>query len=436
MPTDRVARVVAGLSVALLLAVLMAHPRVKALERRFGVTVLISAGLPFLLMGMIFRMDSVGILTRDVLHDLRPAFEFGLGWIGFVVGIQFDVRRLDGMPRRLGSVIAVESIVPIITTGTLCTAAFTAVGHSLWNPGFVRDALVLAACAAPSAPIAVEYLGRVIGRRQAELVSEITVVDEIACLAMLGVVAIFFRPESGTTMWVLPPSAWLLVSLGLGGVLGILSYILIRGARTETEELALLLGAIALSAGMAGYLALSVPVVCAIAGALLANLPLRDPDGLRRILLDVERPIYLIFLLIVGASWRPGEWQGWIIAPVFVLARVAGKYLGAMLARELGPAELPPARDMAVALTPQSPIAIVGIVAAATLYGDSGAERIRWALNAIIIGGVLTEIAIRTIERLDARRAVLLAPSDPADASDASATDDGPPSAAGTGGSP
>jgi glycerol uptake facilitator-like aquaporin len=265
---------------------------------------------------------------------------------------------------------------------------------------FARDALVLAACAAPSAPISKEVWERRSGRMAARMLDEVTSIDEIAGLAVLGAVAILYRPADPTMQWVLPPSAWLLVTLGLGGVLGILTYVLLRGARNAGERLAYLLGAVALSAGVAGYLALSVPVVCALAGALLANLPLRDLQGLKKLMIDVERPIYLIFLLVVGASWRPGEWQGWVLAPAFVLARVAGKRLGAIWAKRVGPPELPSARLLALALAPQSPISIVVIVSAATLYQGNAPERVRWAINAVIIGGVLTEVVVRILERM------------------------------------
>jgi len=403
MPPDRLPRIVLGLAVALGLAVLAAHPRVKAIERRLGVTVLISAGVPFLAMGAIFAQPSVGILTADIRRDLLPAFEFGLGWIGFVIGTQFDLHRLERLPSSLGSVIAIESLVPMLTTAGLCSMAFVGLGVPWRNVDFLRDALVLAACAAPSAPLAVELWRSRVGAKGADLLHEITLLDEVTALTVLGAVAIFFRPEASTTRWVLPSSAWLLVTLGLGVVLGIVTYVLIRGAKSEAEELAFLLGAIALSSGMAGYLALSVPVVCAIAGAQLANLPLRDLTGLRKTLLDVERPLYLVFLLIVGATWRPTEWQGWVIAPAFVLARTAGKRLGAIWSRRVGPPELPSARAMALALTPQSPISIVAMVSAATLYQGSHPDRVRWGINAVIIGGVLTEIVVRFLERYYAK---------------------------------
>ncbi len=403
MPPDRLARIVLGLAVALGLAVLAAHPKVRAVERRLGVTMLVSAGVPFLAMGAFFALPSVGILTPDVRADLQPAFEFGLGWIGFVIGTQFDLHKLERLPASLGSVIAIESLVPMLTTAGLCSMAFIGLGVPWRNVDFLRDALVLAACAAPSAPLAVDLWTARVGSKGADLLHQITLLDEVTALALLGTVAIFFRPEASATRWVLPSSAWLLVTLGLGVVLGIVTYVLIRGAKSEAEELAFLLGAIALSSGMAGYLALSVPVVCAIAGAQLANLPLRDLEGLRKTLLDVERPLYLVFLLIVGATWRPTEWQGWVIAPAFVLARTAGKRLGAIWSRRVGPPELPGARAMALALTPQSPISIVAMVSAATLYQGYHPDRVRWGLNAVIIGGVLTEVVIRLFERRYAR---------------------------------
>jgi hypothetical protein len=400
MGSTSVAQVVLGLAGAIALAVLLAHPRVKALEDRLGVTVLLSTGLPFLVLGAVFALPSIGILTPEVTNDLQPAFEFGLGWIGFVIGIQMDVRRLDGLPRALGAVIVTESVLPMITTVIFCTAAFAAMTELLvLDRTILRDAVILGACAAPSAAISVPFLSRRVGERAASMLAEVTLIDEVAGLALLGVCAVVFRPAAaGAATWALPSSAWLLVSAGLGVVLGILTYALIRGASSRNEEIALLLGGVALSAGMARQLGLSVPVICALAGAMLANLPLRDPDGLRRTLELVERPLYLVFLLVVGAYWKPSEWQGWALAPVFVAARAVGKYLGAMLSLRVGPAGLPSPREMTLALVPQSPASIVLIVAAAMLYNDPGDFRIRWAITAIIVGGVLTELVIRTLQ--------------------------------------
>ena len=383
MESGHVARIVVGLTATLALAILAAHPRVRQLERRLGITVLLSTGVPFLALGAIFRQRAVGILTPEILHDLQPAFEFGLGWIGFVVGVNFDVRRLDRLPRRIGNVLALESMLPMLTTAAACAITLLLLGVPWQGASFARDALVFAACAAASAPVAIETLTETMGEAAARCVSAITELDEVVALAALGFTVILFRPETGASAWVLPGVAWFLVTLGLGGILGIVAYLLLRGARSGTEALALLLGAVALSAGMAEQLALSVPVVCAIAGALLANLPMRDPERIRQTLLDVERPLYLVFLVVVGAEWNPWAWQGWVIAPVFVLARVVGKTVAAQWSRRAGPAELPPPRELALALLPLSPISIVVIVSAATVYQSTHVDRVRWGINAV-----------------------------------------------------
>src|SRR5215472_827126 len=113
-------RVVLGLAAALVLAVAAAHPAVRRIERRLGLTVLLSSGLPFLVLGVVFRLPSIGILTDDVVADLRPALEFGLGWLGFVVGMQFDIRELDMLPEKTASVVFVESVLPFVTTALAC----------------------------------------------------------------------------------------------------------------------------------------------------------------------------------------------------------------------------------------------------------------------------------------------------------------------------
>jgi hypothetical protein len=211
----------------------------------------------------------------------------------------------------------------------------------------------------------------------------------------------FWRPTDAIAAWKLPHIAWLFVQLGMGGVLGILTYLLVRAAKSAAEESAYLLGAIAISAGMSGYLALSPITTCAIAGALLINLPLEHVARLRTAIVTVERPLDLIFLLIAGAIWDPTAWQGWVLAPIFVFARVGGKLIGGYVAKRAGPEELPDPVTLGLALAPQSPIAIATIVSYVTLYKPDarGASNLPWMMTAVIVGGVLTELTVQAIVR-------------------------------------
>jgi hypothetical protein len=222
----------------------------------------------------------------------------------------------------------------------------------------------------------------------------------VAGVAVLGLVCAFFRPTDELSAWKLPHVAWLFVTLGMGVTLGILTYVLVRSAKGLAEEVASLLGAVALSAGMAGYLAISPLVACAVAGALLTNLPHERMHELRASILQLERPLYLIFLLVAGALWDPTAWQGWVLVPVFVLSRVGAKLLGAAVAVRVGPPELPDATTLGIALSPQSPVAIAVIVSFSTLYGGGNARGIAWMTTAVIGGAVLTELGVQAVARL------------------------------------
>ncbi len=404
MQAPEIARVVIAVSVAMALAVLGAHPRVIRWERRFGLTVLASSGFPFLLLGIFFR--ELGILTADVLRDFRPLFEFGLGWVGLTIGTQLDLRRFDRLPASAAPVIALASLLPIVFAAVACSFTLTWLGL-VPGRGLIRDGLILMACAAVSAPANLELLlGR--WKHSMQLVLAVTRIDQLAALAILAIVAIMFRPDRTATLWHLPRSGWFLMTLGLGALLGIVVYLLVRTATDRTEQLALLLGGVALSAGMAGYLALAVPVVCAIAGAVLTNFPMRNREPIVSTLRDVERPLYFLFLFILGASWRPDEWQGWFLGLVFAASRAYGKIAAMRIAtwRDRRKArELPPWKPLAVSLLPESTIAIVVLFSATAIDGASANAPVRWAVNAVIVGSVLTEIAVQWYQRRERRLA-------------------------------
>ena len=141
-----------------------------------------------------------------------------------------------------------------------------------------------------------------------------------------------------------------------------------------------------------------MPVLTALAGALLVNLPLAQPDQLRQLLAAIERPLYLLFLFVVGTAWRPSLWESWGLAVALVIARTYGKFVAARFARRLGPPALVATRRLAVALLPESPIAIVVIFSAATL-SNTVSTPLRWAISAVILASIFTDVIVQLVQR-------------------------------------
>jgi hypothetical protein len=113
-------------------------------------------------------------------------------------------------------------------------------------------------------------------------------------------------------------------------------------------------------------------------------------------LFRLERPILLLSLVVVGALWQVGDWRGWVLMPVFMLLRLAGKWLGTRLA--LGEDDLDLAADerRAIATPPLGPLAIAIVTNALLLYPGGSISLI---VSAVIGGGVLTEVFVQLASR-------------------------------------
>src|SRR5262249_1577771 len=85
----RLRKPVVGLLTLLTLACLGAHPRIRKVEELLGVRQVITAGFPFVALGVLGRHPAIGVLTDSVLEELTPILQFALGWLGFLMGFQF-----------------------------------------------------------------------------------------------------------------------------------------------------------------------------------------------------------------------------------------------------------------------------------------------------------------------------------------------------------
>jgi Kef-type K+ transport system membrane component KefB len=261
------------------------------------------------------------------------------------------------------------------------------VGHQLVNnPIFLRDAILLGTAAAMTAPDGPD--AEPARRRLVRL-------EELAGIAGLMVIAAYFRPTVNAT-WQLPGTAWLFLTLGLGFVLGALVYALLSRTRGAVDFPVLTLGSIAFAGGAAAYLSLSPIVVAFVAGVMVANLPGSLKEQLQPTLRRFERPIYLLFLFVVGAIWNVADWRSWALALLFAAMRLAGKYLGARLTFRREDLE----SRRALALAPMGPIAIAIVVSGQLLYRGGS---IALVCSAVVGGALLTEIILQAGRRLFVR---------------------------------
>jgi len=323
---------------------------------------------------------------------LRPVLHFGLGWLGFLIGAQLDIRVLDRVPRGTAYLIAVEALGPFGITAAASGSVMLAFGLSWRDPAMWRDVILLGAAAAMTAPRKFRgFANRTWheGRGVDVLLGQL---DELVGVIGLLFITAYFRDATSST-WSLPGTAWVFVSLGLGVAIGVLIFAMVRVPVSNAEFLAVVLGGIAFASGLAGYLHLSPIAVCFLAGVLVTNFPSDERDNIFRILHHLERPVQLLFLIIAGAVWKPDDWRGWALVPLFVAGRMLGKYGGVIASRTAVGALLPSGfADQRQLLAPLSGLSIALVISVQSPSVDDG---LSWVVTAVIGGAIATELLIR-----------------------------------------
>jgi Kef-type K+ transport system membrane component KefB len=395
-------KIIGGLIVMMVLAYLGGHRRVVRFQERLGISGVITAGFPFVVLGAIASSDTVGILSVDVLGRLRPVLHFGLGWLGFIIGAQLDIRVLDRVPKGTAYMILVEALGPFGIGAAACGAVMIAFGASWNDPGVWRDVILLGAAAAMTAPRKFRGFANRSwheGRGADVLLAQL---DELVGVIGLLFITAYFR-TSTSSAWTIPDTAWIFVSLGLGVAIGVLIFAMVRVPASNAEFLAVVLGGIAFASGLAGYLELSPIVICFLAGVLVTNFPNEQRDSIFRILNHLERPVHLLFLIIAGATWRISDWRGWVLVPLFVGGRVLGKWTGTIASRTVvGSALAGGAGEQRHLVTPLSSLSIALVVSI-----DNPDSWLPLVVTAVIGGAIVTEVLVQITSKADAAAAPL-----------------------------
>ena len=390
-----------GLVALITLAWLGGHEKVRALEHRLGISQVVTSGFPFVLLGVLARAPGINILRDSVLSDITPVLQFGLGWIGFHLGFRLDSKQHTAEAagsRGTATVVILLTALPFVLI-TLAT------GLAMWGLGLGQslrdvsiDAIILGLAGALSAPTA-ERLAGTRSRRALDLLRSVGVMDDVVGVVTFACLAAFLHPQLDHG-WQLPGVGWVFVTFGMAVVLGLITFLTLRGTDSSAENSTLLLGAVCLSTGLASTFSLAPLVVCFLAGVVLRNLPGDNKERLEEAFARLERPIYHLFLVIVGALWRPESYEGWLILPVFVVIRALGRWAGARVARALPedsrPHALKDTSDFDLVSPPMGQLAIAFIITAQTLHAS---EAMRSMVTAVVVGGIVIEVVVQFASR-------------------------------------
>ncbi len=124
----------------------------------------------------------------------------------------------------------------------------------------------------------------------------------------------------------------------------------------------------------------------------MVNLPGGPKTQIREALIRLERPIYLLFLLIAGSLWHGWEWRGWTLMVLFVAARLFGKWISVRMCERRAISFLSTSERDSLVFGPIGALSIAIVVNAQDLYSGPA---LPWMITAVVGGAIVTELIVQ-----------------------------------------
>ena len=285
-------------------------------------------GSEFLFLGLLLGPGFIDLLDDKTQSSLFFLHALLLGWIGLIFGFQFEWTKLKRFPS--------SHVLAAIVEGTLSFFLIFLGMHLTVRlfPGLARimsagDIIALSAIGGCTAQTGLALVASEDGPRSGELLHFLQAISSIGGMIPLVVFGLFFSLGG----WPHPASPWLNnMSTGLAVLLmASLGFLLIlvlflREVRQDNELILFLMAVTILGSGLSSALGIPSLFFMFIMGLLLVNSS-REKERVYRILITIEKPVYLLVLVLLGASWE--YISSWVVllALLFCLYRGLVKVL-------------------------------------------------------------------------------------------------------------
>ena len=330
-----------------------------------------------------------------------------LGFIAFSIGTSFKTTTLKSIGSRVVIITIFEALAAsVFVLISLLIAHYISPEHISLELVLTLSAIASATAPAATLMVIKQYKAR------GPLVNTLLPVVALDDAAALILFAILFQIATGIASggelsiykMLVKPLIEIALSLAIGAVLGLFISFLNRFFKSRNNKLVLCIFSIFASVGlyvlfkqpyMGGGFELSSLLMCMVAGALFTNL-CKDSDRTLDILDRFTSPIYMMFFVVSGASLDLSVFANGktavaviVIALIYLIFRVAGKYMGAFFGTSITKCEPQVKKYLGFTLVPQAGVAIGLATTANKLFNDAGAYEAASLVLAVVLTSTL-----------------------------------------------
>ena len=373
------------LAVALVGGLLMS--RVTKLLKLPAVTAYLVAGLlmgPFCLGAL--GVPGLGFNSLEQVEGLSILTKTALGFIAFAIGNEFRLSQLKSMGSKAVTIGVVQAVATTVLVDIVLIGLHFAFPQMLSIPAAITLGAI-ASATAPAATLMVVRQYKADGPLTRLLMLVVAIDDAVGLLLFSASFGIATALENGSVSVigvVVEPILEIVLSLGLGAVMGILLDKVEQFFHSRSKRMTISVAFVLLTVGLsmlkfqvAGiHCGFSLLLVCMMTGTVFCNVC----DTSEELMGRVEGwtvPLNIMFFVISGAELDLKILANpvtLIVGVVYILARSAGKYLGAYGSCKATKCSNAITKNLGITLLPQAGVAL-GMALTATALSDGSLVR-------------------------------------------------------------
>ncbi len=278
------------------------------------------SGLFYIFLGLLLGSSGLNILNEQVLNAFSPIMALGLGWIGFVFGFQFEKRYLKRFSIKyyyLSFMLFILTFIPGAVIIWIILNKFYPGQPSFLLGGM---AVSLGLLLTLHSPMILNAMAPFVPCRNKHfyLARFLVSIGSFWGICGLAVVVSFLRFPFSRDSMLLKSIIILIAATLFSALMGFLFYHMTRMRHSEKDLLVYILGAVFFVSGTAFYFNLIPLFACMVLGIFYSNLT-RKHAKIYTLLLSTEKPLFIVFLILIGAFWELNfSWEVGVLVTVML----------------------------------------------------------------------------------------------------------------------
>ena len=381
-----------------------------------AVTAYLVAGLllgPFCLGAL--NIPGLGFDSLSQVEELSIVTQTALGFIAFTIGNEFRLSQLKAM----GSSAIIIGILQAVITTVVVDIVLIALSLCFPEMLSIPCAITLGAIASATAPAATLMVVR---QYKADgpltrLLMLVVAIDDAVGLLLFsvsyGIATALSHGQVSVLAVVIEPIVEILLSLGLGTVMGWLLNWVEQFFHSRSKRMTISVAFVLLTVGLSTlkfqlghvHCGFSLLLVCMMTGTIFCNICTTSEELMERVE-GWTTPLNILFFVISGAELDLEILANPItilVGVIYIIARSAGKYYGAAISCKLTKQAKPITDNLGITLLPQAGVALGMALTAASLPNGAMARNV--VLFAVLvyelIGPTLTKRSLLAVGEIN-----------------------------------